>query len=81
MPSIAADLLNKIKTRRARTDVVGGDVRNVGTSFRNGLDLPAIEIDARRVKSSLGQFDGEGQSDVSQTDDARARAAGLDFIQ
>ena len=56
--------------------VGGRDVRNVGASFRDGLDLPDVEVDAGRVEPGLGELDGERQTDVAEPDDARFARGG-----
>ena len=64
-----------------RLDVGGRDVRNIGPPFGDRLDFPAVEVDTRRPEPGLGQLDGKRQSDIAQSNDARACASSFDFVQ
>ena len=51
-------------------DLVTGDVGNVGLDARKRRNLPRVEIDADGPESSARELDGQGESDVAESDDS-----------
>ena len=64
-----------------RLDVGARDIGNVGAPFRDGADLPLIQVDSGGVEPGLAELHRQGQTDIPQADHARAGAACFDFLQ
>ena len=52
--------------------LVPGHVGNVRLAAIDGVDLPAVEIDADRLEARASQLHGERQADIPEADDSRA---------
>ena len=62
-------------------DVGGRHVGDVRAALLDRRHLAPVEVDAGRVEPGLREFDGEWQSDVSQSDHSGSCAAGLDLLE
>ena len=71
----------KLSIADEASDLRARDVGDVRRPPADRLDLAAVEVDSRRGESVSCKLDGEGQADVSEADDADARASRLNVIQ
>jgi hypothetical protein len=62
-------------------DVGGRNVGDVRLAAVDGRDLRGVEIDPDDVETCTGQFDGEREADVAESDHAGARRAARDAFE
>ena len=62
-------------------DVRRRDILNVGFAAVDGVDLAAIQVDPRCAEPGASHFDGQGEADVTQADDADLGGAIFEFVE
>jgi hypothetical protein len=51
-------------------DRLRGDVLDVGTALREGVDLGRVDVNADNGSAGTAELQGQGQADVAEADDS-----------